>query len=87
MSAELGPLTWGIPSAARFLQTPFAPEECNYSEETAKMIDEEVRRITGEIYARAKGILTQRLADLKRIAAELIRKETLYRADLDRLLS
>jgi len=87
MSAELGPLTWGIPTAARYLQSPFAPEERNYSEETAKMIDDEVRRITGEIYTRTKGILTEREADLKRIAAELIRKETLHRADLDRLLS
>jgi cell division protease FtsH len=87
MSTELGPLTWGIPTAARFLQSPFAPEERNYSEQTAQMIDEEARRIVGEIYTRAKGILTQRQADLKRIAAELMRKETLYRSDLDRLLS
>jgi cell division protease FtsH len=87
MSAELGPLTWGIPTAARFLQTPFGGEQRNYSEQTAQMIDEEARRITGEMYTRAKGILTQRQADLKRIAAELIRKETLYRGDLDRLLS
>ena len=87
MSTELGPLTWGIPTAARFLQSPFASEQRNYSEETAQMIDEEARRIVGEIYTRAKGILTERQADLKRIAAELIRKETLYRADLDRLLA
>jgi cell division protease FtsH len=87
MSTKLGPLTWGIPTAARFLQSPFASEQRNYSEETAQMIDEEARRIVGEIYTRAKGILTERQADLKRIAAELIRKETLYRADLDRLLA
>ena len=87
MSTKLGPLTWGIPTAARFLQSPFASEQRNYSEETAQMIDEEARRIVGEIYTRAKGILTARQADLKRIAAELIRKETLYRTDLDRLLA
>jgi cell division protease FtsH len=87
MSSELGPLTWGIPNQMRFLQTPFATEERNYSEQTAQMIDQEVRRIIAQLYTRAKGILTERAADLKRIAAELIRKETLYRADLDRLLS
>ena len=87
MSAELGPMTWGIPTAARFLQSPFASEQRNYSEQTAQMIDEEARRITGEIYTRAKGILAQRQEDLKRVAAELMRKETLYRTDLDRLLS
>jgi len=87
MSAELGPLTWGIPTGARYLQSPFAPEERNYSEQTAQMIDQEVRRITAEIYTRAKGILTERQGDLKRVAAELMKKETLYRADLDRLLA
>ena len=87
MSTELGPLTWGIPNQMRYLQTPFATEERNYSEQTAQMIDEEVRRIIGELYTRTKGILTQREADLKRVAAELIRKETLYRTDLDRLLA
>ena len=51
------------------------------------MIGEEARRITWEIYTRTKRILTEREADLKRIAAELIRKEPLYHADLDRLLS
>jgi cell division protease FtsH len=50
------------------------------------MIDEEVRRITGQMYTRTKSILTTRQQDLKRIAAELMRKETLFRADLDRLL-
>jgi cell division protease FtsH len=87
MSAELGPLTWGIPTAARFLQSPFAGEQRNYSERTAQMIDEEARRMIAEIYAQAKGILTERQADLKLVAAELMRKETLYRGDLDRLLS
>lgn len=87
MSAQLGPLTWGVPASMRFLQTPFAAEQRNYSEETARMIDEEERRIIGEMYTRAKGILTQRHADLERVAAELIRKETLNRSELDRLLS
>jgi cell division protease FtsH len=87
MSSELGPSTWGVPNQMRFLQTPFATEERNYSEQTAQMIDQEVRRIIGQLYTRAKGILTQREADLKRVAAELMKKETLYRADLDRLLA
>ncbi|PYV17559.1 MAG: cell division protein FtsH [Acidobacteria bacterium] len=87
MSAELGPLTWGVPNSARFLQTPFSTEPRNYSERTAHMINEEARRMITEIYAQAKGILTERQADLKSIAGELMRKETLYRADLDRLLT
>jgi cell division protease FtsH len=87
MSPQLGELTWGIPQSMRFLQSPFATEQRNYSEQTAQMIDEEARRIIAKIYVRAKGILTERGTDLKRVAAELIKKETLYRKDLDRLLS
>jgi cell division protease FtsH len=87
MSAQLGPLTWGVPVQARFLRTPFAAEQRNYSEHTAQMIDDEVRHIVDEIYTRAKEILTERRADLVRVAAELTRKETLSREELDRLLS
>ncbi len=87
MSAQLGPLTWGVPAQARFLRTPFAGEQRNYSEHTAQMIDDEVRHIVDEIYIRVKEILTERRADLVRVAAELTRKETLSREELDRLLS
>ncbi len=87
MSAQLGPLTWGVPAQSRFLQTPFGAEQRNYSEQTAQIIDEEARRIIGEIYTRAKAILIRRRAELDRVAAELTRKETLDRGELDRLLS
>jgi cell division protease FtsH len=87
MSTQLGPLTWGVTTQPRFLRAPFGMEQRNYSERTAQMIDEEVRRITDEIYMRSKKILTQRRVDLERVAAELIRKETLGRDELDRLLS
>jgi cell division protease FtsH len=87
MSEQLGPLTWGVTTQARFLRVPFSAEQRNYSERTAQMIDEEVRHIVDQIYARAKKILTERRADLVRIAAELSRKETLSREELDQLLS
>jgi cell division protease FtsH len=87
MSEQLGPLTWGVATQPRFLRTPFATEQRNYSEHTAQMIDEEVRRIVDEIYTRTKKILTQRRTDLVRVAAELARKETLGREELDRILS
>ena len=87
MSMQLGPLTWGVTQQVRFLRAPFGAEQRNYSEHTAQMIDEEVRHIIDEIYTRAKEILTRRHADLERVAAELIRKETLDRNNLDRLLS
>ena len=87
MSAQLGPLTWGLTTHPRFLHTPFAAEQRNYSEHTAQMIDEEARHIIDEIYRRARKILTERRAKLVRVAGELTRKETLSREELDRLLA
>jgi cell division protease FtsH len=87
MSAELGPLTWGVPTQSRFLNMPFVAEQRNYSERTAQTIDEEERRIIAEIYARVKKILTERRDQLELLAAELIRKETLTREELDRVLA
>jgi cell division protease FtsH len=87
MSEQLGPLTWGLPTQAPFLQTTFGAEQRNHSEHTAQVIDEEVRHIIDELYTRAKVILTRRRTELERIATELIRKETLGRDELGRLLS
>lgn len=77
----------GIQSQPRFLRTGFGGEQPNYSERTAQLIDEQVRRIIEAMYGRAKAILTRRRTELERIAAELINKETLERGELDRLLS
>ena len=87
MSAELGPLTWGVPTQPRFLNTPFGTEQRNYSERTAQTIDEEEQRIIAEIYARVKTILTEERDQLELVASELIRKETLTREELDQLLA
>ena len=62
-------------------------QEHNYSEKTSEAIDEEVRRISDRLYLRAKTILTSRRAELERIAAELIQKETLDRPQIELLLS
>ncbi len=87
MSPRLGPLTWGVPPSSRFLAGSLIPAPRNYSEHTARLIDHEVRTLIDTIYSRVTGLLTLRQADLRRIAAELVRKETLDRAELDRLLS
>ena len=57
-----------------------------YSEETARMIDEEVRKIIDEAYNRSKALLTQHLAALEIIAQELLEKEILFQSDLERLI-
>jgi cell division protease FtsH len=87
MSERLGKLTYGRPLAARFLPSSFNAEERNYSERTAEQIDEDVRRIVDEGYERVKTILTNRRAELERIADALIAKETLTREEIDQLLA
>ena len=57
-----------------------------YSEETAKYIDEEVRKIVDIAYQRTKSMLTLHLSDLETIAGELLEKEILFQKDLVRLL-
>ena len=87
MSDALGPLTYGRPMAAQFLKSPFDMEERNYSERTAERIDDESRRIVDEIRKRVTEILSKRREPMERISRELIRKETLERAELDKLLA
>ena len=87
MSKSLGNLTYGIPHQSRFLKTPFANEERNYSERTSEQIDEAVRGIMDHIYEQVLGTLHARRPDLDRIAAVLMQKETLEREELDKLMA
>ncbi len=57
-----------------------------YSEETAKHIDEEVRKIVDIAYTRTKDMLTDKREALEIIAKELLSKEILYQNDLVRLI-
>ncbi len=86
MSTRLGNLTYGTQQNTRFLRATFTSQERNYSEKTSEEIDAEIRRISDDLYANAKGFLTQRRSELERIANELIQKETLDRQQLGRLL-
>jgi cell division protease FtsH len=86
MSERMGHLTYGKPLASRFLQSPFAAEDRNYSDKTAEAIDAEVHRLIDECYGRSRDILMSRNAQLTAIARELIKCETLDRAALDKLL-
>lgn len=57
-----------------------------YSEETGKIIDDEVRKLVDAAYQRVKGLLTEKIEAVKTIAEELLKKEVLYKDDLDRLI-
>ncbi|MEZ4826319.1 MAG: ATP-dependent zinc metalloprotease FtsH [Bacteroidia bacterium] len=57
-----------------------------YSEATAKIIDEEVKNIIDMAYERTKKLLRDHNSDLEAIAQELLRKEVLFKEDLAHLI-
>ncbi len=57
-----------------------------YSEETAKIIDEEVRRIVNEQYERAKDILRQYAKEHNQIRDLLVKNEVIYHDDVEMIL-
>ncbi len=57
-----------------------------YSEETARMIDEEARKFIDEQYVRAQALLRDKRALLDVLANELLTKEVIFKDDLERLL-
>jgi cell division protease FtsH len=85
MGDKLGLLTYGRPMESSFLPG-FGSQERNYSEQTAIEIDQEVRKITDNIYERVLKILTTRRPDLERLAGVLIQKETLDHTEIEALL-
>jgi cell division protease FtsH len=86
MSAHMGPLTYGQSFTSKYLRVPFAQEERNYSERTAEQIDDEVRALVEGQYVRVQRLLNDRRHQIEVVVEELIRKETLDRAELEKLL-
>jgi cell division protease FtsH len=86
MSDKLGPLHFGRNDEMVFLGRDFV-EHKEYSEQTAREIDGEIRRIVMENYDRAKQIVMSNLDKLKVLAEALLERETLDGAEIDVLLS
>jgi cell division protease FtsH len=86
MSERLGPLTFGKKEEAPFLGRDFAHHQ-DYSEETARHIDDEVKRIVTAGYAIAKQTLVDNLELLKKIAEALLEHETIDGEDIEVLLA
>ncbi len=86
MSDALGPQTFGRTSSARFLEgLPGASDTKNYSEDTSRLIDTEVRHIIDEQYERARRILKLQQPLLQGMTERLLAKETLDREALAQL--
>ena len=76
MSAVLGPLAYGENEEEVFLGRSVTRQQ-NMSEETARKVDSEVKKIVESGYARAKQILTEKIDDLHKLAKALLVYETL----------
>jgi len=57
-----------------------------YSEETSKMIDEEVRKLIDNAYIRTKNLLTEKRGEVEKLAEALLDKEVLFQSDVEALI-
>jgi len=86
MSDSLGPVALGRSSGNMFLGRELSSER-DFSEETAAIIDEEVKKLVQTAYDRAKLVLTQNRQILDRIASDLIERETVDSEELQEILN
>ena len=76
MSSRIGPMALGHKDELVFLGRDFG-EQRNYSEQTAREIDEEIRRIIQEAFDKAYNIVMQNKTRMIMISERLIKEETL----------
>jgi cell division protease FtsH len=85
MSEKLGYVTFEKEKGPLFLPSPFSSGR-EYSEDTAKQIDEEVKKIIDESHQKIKEILTVKRDKLEELARFLMEKEVVEEEDLKRIL-
>ncbi|MEL6398946.1 MAG: ATP-dependent zinc metalloprotease FtsH3 [Cyanobacteria bacterium J06626_4] len=85
MSEKLGPVALGRQQGNMFLGRDITAER-DFSEETAAIIDSEVRQLVDQAYERAKQVLVENRSVLDKLAAMLIDKETVDSQELQDLL-
>lgn len=80
MSEKLGLVTFQKERRSMFLESGSVPRD--YSEERARMIDEEVENILGRAHQRVRGILQERRELLDKVAETLLEKEVMEGSEL-----
>ncbi|QQR41832.1 ATP-dependent zinc metalloprotease FtsH [Myxococcus xanthus] len=85
MSEKMGPLAFGKSDGEVFLGRDFNSSK-DYSEDTARQIDAEVRSIVVGCYERGKNLLTENIEALRRVSDALVEYETLDAEDVNILL-
>ena len=79
MNDKVGNISFYDPAADNTFTKP-------YSEETGKMIDEEVRKLVDNAYERTKALLTEKKNEVEIIAKELLKREVLFKSDVEALI-
>lgn len=79
MNEKVGNISYYDPSQENVFTKPF-------SEETGKMIDEEVRKLIDKAYQITKNLLIEKKAEVEKLAKELLKKEVLFKSDVEALI-
>ncbi len=79
MNEKVGNISFYDPQQENYFTKP-------YSEETGKMIDEEVRKLIDGAYIKTKQLLTEKKKEVEMLAKELLVKEVLFKSDLEDLI-
>ncbi len=85
MSEKIGPRTLGHDQTNPFLGRSFGVE-ADYSQEIAREIDDEIRRIIEEAHTRARALLMEQMESLHRLSKVLLDRETIDRSQFLKLL-
>jgi len=85
MSEKIGPLACGQKEEQIFLGREFAQHR-DYSEDTARLIDDEVRSIITQSYSKAKEIIVKNMETLHQLASTLLEKEVLDGHQIDQII-
>ena len=79
MNDKVGNISFYDPTQENYFTKP-------YSEETGKMIDQEVRKLIDQAYIKTKELLTEKRGDVELLAKELLVKEVLFKSDVEALI-
>jgi cell division protease FtsH len=86
MSDVLGAINYDATKRSKFLDVPIGPERGPWGEDTAKVIDAEVKRIMTEAHGTARQILTEHRDHLEGVARRLLEQESLEGEQLREML-
>ena len=79
MNDKVGNVSFYDPQQENYFTKP-------YSEETGKIIDQEVRKLIEDAYVKTKNLLTEKRGDVELLAKELLVKEVLFKSDVEALI-